>query len=180
MALPHTIRRFEIALSDVDRGRYEALSLRVAQHPSETDRYLVARVVARCLQDDEGVDFSTGLSSGDDPALWQHDLRGDRVAHIEVGHPSPDRLHKATRTGARVVVYTWRQPAQLAAAIIERGVYAAASIELWALERPFLEAAAADLGRKNDWSVSISGGVVYLDTGAGTHVGAVTRVPIGG
>lgn len=179
MALPHIIRRFEVELADVDRGHYEALSLRVAQHPSETDRFLVARVVARCLCDDEGVDFSAGLGQGDDPAIWQHDLRGDVVARIEVGHPSPDRLHKATRSGARVVVYTWRAPEALAAAIVERGVFAAESIELFALDRGFLEAVAGGLGRKNAWSLSVSGGVIYLDAGAGVHSGAVRRVPIG-
>ena len=44
MALTATMRRFEIELADSDRGVYEALDLRVAQHPSESERYLVARV----------------------------------------------------------------------------------------------------------------------------------------
>jgi uncharacterized protein YaeQ len=91
MALTATMRRFEIALADSDRGVYEALELRVAQHPSETDRYLVARVIARCLEHAEGVDFTRGLAADDEPALWQRDLRGDLLAWIEVGAPTPDR-----------------------------------------------------------------------------------------
>ena len=43
MALPATLRRFEIALADADRELYEQLDWRVAQHPSENARYLVAR-----------------------------------------------------------------------------------------------------------------------------------------
>ena len=89
MALTATMRKFEIALSDVDRGVYETLDLRVAQHPSETDRYLVTRVLARALEHDEGVDFTKGLSAADEPALWRRDLRGDLLAWIEIGAPTP-------------------------------------------------------------------------------------------
>ena len=40
-----TVRRFEIELADSDRDLYATLDLRTAQHPSESDRYLVARVL---------------------------------------------------------------------------------------------------------------------------------------
>src|SRR5258706_12027944 len=117
MALPATMRRFEIALADSDRSIYETLDLRVAQHPSESERYLVARVVARALEHAEGLDFSKGgVSDDDEPALVQRDLRGDRIAWIEIGAPSPDRLHKATKLVARVVVYAWKSPDDIAAA----------------------------------------------------------------
>src|SRR6185312_703169 len=66
MALPATMRKFEISLADSDRQIYEALDLRVAQHPSESERYLVARVVARALEHTDGLDFSKGGVSDDD------------------------------------------------------------------------------------------------------------------
>ena len=68
------MRRFEIEIADSDRSVYEKLDLRVAQHPSETDRYLVTRVLARCLEHAEGVNFSKGLGEADEPALMQKDL----------------------------------------------------------------------------------------------------------
>src|SRR5512145_755182 len=108
MALTATVRRFEIALADSDRGVYEQLDLRVAQHPSESERYLVARVIARALEHGEGVSFTRGLDADDEPALWQRDLRNDLQAWIEVGAPSPERLHRASKACPRVVVYTWR------------------------------------------------------------------------
>src|SRR5690349_1842635 len=108
MALTATVRRFEIALADSDRGVYEQLDLRVAQHPSESERYLVARVIARALEHADGVEFSRGLAADDEPALWQRDLRGDLQAWIEIGAPSPERLHRASKLGARIVVYGWR------------------------------------------------------------------------
>ena len=43
MALSATVYHFQIELSDVDRGVYEALDLRVARHPSESTPYLLTR-----------------------------------------------------------------------------------------------------------------------------------------
>jgi uncharacterized protein YaeQ len=163
MALPATMRRFDIALADSDRELYEQLSWRVAQHPSESERYLVARVLARALEHAEGLEFSRGgVSDDDEPALVQRDLRGDWVAWIEVGSPSADRLHKASKAAPRVVVYTWK-PEQLAAALAERAVFRAP--EIVALDAAWLDALAATLDRNNTWELSVAGGVVYLAAG---------------
>ncbi|HEU0033109.1 MAG TPA: YaeQ family protein [Kofleriaceae bacterium] len=163
MALPATMRRFTIVLADSDRGLYEELDLRVAQHPSESERYLVARVLARALEHGEGLDFSKGgVSDDEEPALVQRDLRGDLVAWIEIGSPSPDRLHKASKASPRVVVYTWKSVADLAAAIRERKVHRADELELRALDPAFLDQIAATLDRNNRWDLAVSGGTLYL------------------
>src|ERR1700691_3659068 len=92
MALQATLRRFTIALAHADRELYTELDLRVAQHPSESPRYLVARVLARALEHADGLEFSKGGVSDDtEPALVQRDLRGDLVAWIEIGSPTPER-----------------------------------------------------------------------------------------
>ena len=49
MALGATVHNFDIDLADADRGVYETLALRVARHPSESDEYLIVRVLAYCL-----------------------------------------------------------------------------------------------------------------------------------
>lgn len=180
MALTATVRRFEIALADSDRHVYEQLDLRVAQHPSESERYLIARVVARALEHAEGVDFTRGLAADDEPALWQRDLRGDLRAWIEIGLPSAERLHRASKTGARIVVYGWRQLEALAAELVERAVHRAGDIELHALDGDFLDRVAAGLERNNRWDLSVAGGTVYLSTPQGQHETTVTRIPIGG
>jgi len=179
MALTATVRRFEIALADSDRGVYEELDLRVAQHPSESERYLIARVVARALEHAEGVEFSRGLAADDEPALWQRDLRGDLRAWIEIGAPGVERLHRASKLGARIAVYGWRQLEALAAELVARAVHRAEQIELYALDAGFLDAVAAGLDRNNRWDLSVAGGTVYLATGAGQHETAVTRLPVG-
>lgn len=180
MALPATMRKFEISLADSDRQVYESLELRVAQHPSESERYLIARVVARALEHAEGLDFSKGgVSDDDEPALVQRDLRGDLRAWIEIGSPSPDRLHKATKLAPRVVIYAWKSPDDLAAAIVERAVFRADRIELFALDPAFLDAVAATLDRVNRWDLAVSGGTLYLTIGEALHESTVRRIPIG-
>jgi uncharacterized protein YaeQ len=179
MALPATMRRVEIALADSDRGIYEQLDLRVAQHPSESDRYLVARLLARALEHAEGLEFSKGGVSDDtEPALVQRDLRGDLVAWIEIGQPTPDRLHKAAKASPRVVVYTWKNAEQLAEAIRERDVHRAEHIELFSVSADWLDSIAATLDRVNTWELSIAGGVLYLTIKGALFEGSVQRVAI--
>ncbi len=170
------MRRFEISLSDVDRGVYEALDLRAAQHPSESDRYLVARVLARALEHAEGVDFTKGLDADDEPALWQRDLRGDLVAWIEVGSPSSDRLHRANKKCKRVVVYAWKTPEALAAQLVTDKVFKVETIEIRAIDPAFLDELVATLDRQNAWELSITDGAIYLGVKGLTLETTIPRV----
>ena len=95
MALTATIYNFAIDLADADRSHYEALSLRVARHPSESEEYLVARLLAYCLEHAEGIAFSSGLSDPDEPTIAVRDLTGAVRVWIEIGTPDAARLHKA-------------------------------------------------------------------------------------
>jgi uncharacterized protein YaeQ len=179
MALPSIVRRFEISLSDSDRSVYESLDLRVAQHPSESPRYLVARVLARCLEHAEGVDFSSGLSVSDEPALWQRDLQGTLRAWIEVGSPTAERLHRASKASPRVVVFAWARAAELArdaATYNGKGIHRASELEVYAVDAAFLDAVSATLDRTNRWSLSVTGSVVYLEVGSKLFECAVERV----
>ena len=63
MALSATVFAFDIDVADSDRQVYEQLSLRLARHPSESDEFLVARLLAYCLEYTEGIEFSIGLSA---------------------------------------------------------------------------------------------------------------------
>lgn len=167
-------------LADSDREIYESLELRVAQHPSESERYLVARVLARALEHGEGLEFSKGgVSDDSEPALVQRDLRGDLRAWIEIGAPTPDRLHKATKASPRVVIYTWKDAAGQVDAIRERGVHRADTIELNALAPEWLDAIAATLDRVNKWELSVAGGTVYLTINGALLESTVHKVPVG-
>src|SRR5258708_1768007 len=133
MALTSTIYHFQIALSDVDRGVYETLDLRVARHPSETMRYLLVRVLAYCLLFEEGIAFGKGLSTTEEPPLWIKDLQGNLRVWIEVGSPSADRLHKAAKTAPRVVVFTHHELAPLKREWQSRPIFHSDRIEILSL-----------------------------------------------
>ncbi len=70
MAIGATIHTFTVQLSDVDRGVYDELQLRVARHPSETAPYMLTRVLAYCLEFEEGIAFSEGVAATDEPPSW--------------------------------------------------------------------------------------------------------------
>src|SRR6185503_17046000 len=117
MALSSTVFVFDIDLADADRQVYETLSLRVARHPSESDEFLVARVLAYCLEYREGIEFSRGLCDADEPPIAVRDLTGRYVSWIDVGTPSAERLHRAAKAAARVAVYIHKEHRQWLAEI---------------------------------------------------------------
>ncbi len=177
MARGATVRAFDIELSDIDRGVYDSLSLKVGQHPSETEPYLVTRVVAFALEQQDGLAFSAGLASGDAPALWVRDLTGQLMAWIEVGTPEASRLHKARKAADRVAVYCHKEPSAWPLSLAGEKVHSAESIELYTLPRKTIELIARGLDRRNTWSLSRMEGTVFLETHGLTHEIPVDRVP---
>jgi uncharacterized protein YaeQ len=180
MALAATVYHLQIDLSDVDRGVYQQLDLRLGRHPSESMAYLLTRVLAYCLCWDEGIAFSKGLSTADEPALWIRDLQGNLRVWIEVGSPSAERLHKAAKASPQVVVFTQHDPAllQRAARDKEKPIHRAAEIAVYALEPSFLEALGALTDRNTRWTLVHTEGVLYVTVGEESLSSAVTRVPL--
>ena len=131
VALTATIYNFDIDLADSDRGVYETLALRVAQHPSESPDYLVTRVLAYCLEYADGIAFSKGLSDPDDPTIAVRDLTGAIRLWMDIGTPDAARLHKASKAAARVVVYTHKDPAQWLRQIAGERVHRAEALEIY-------------------------------------------------
>jgi uncharacterized protein YaeQ len=175
MALSATVYHFRIELSDVDRGVYEALDLRVGRHPSESMPYLLTRVIAYALLYEEGIAFTKGLSTSDEPALWVRDLQGNLTVWIEVGTPSADRLHKASKACPRVVVFTQHDPRLLVKEAQTRTIHKAAEIEVYALPEDFLDQLAALTDRNAEWSLSRNDGQLYITVGEDSVSCAVTR-----
>ena len=106
MAIGSTMHTFEVQLADMDRGVYDDFSLRAARHPSETDAYMLTRVLAYGLEFAEGIAFGGGISQTDEPAVLVRDLTGQITAWIEIGAPDAERLHYGSRLAERTVVYT--------------------------------------------------------------------------
>lgn len=178
MAQQATPVRFKVQLSDVDRGVYESFELKMAQHPSETRRYLLARLFAWCVVFEEGLAFSKGgLSSPDEPALSSHTLDGRLTLWVEVGTPSPDRLHKASKASPRVVVFTQHDPRLLVESLAGHKVHKLEEIKAYALAPAFLDEVDQHLGeRGGDVAVTITEGSLYVDVGGVTINSQLTPV----
>ena len=155
VALTATIYTFDIELSDTDRGVYETLALRIAQHPSESTEFLVTRVLAYCLEYTDGLAFSSGLSDPDEPALAVRDLTGVLRAWIEVGAPEAARVHKASKAAPRVAVYTHKDAAKLAQRWQGERIHRAGALELYAVDPALVAALVASLQRRMTFALSV-------------------------
>ena len=177
MALTSTIYTFDLTLSDVDRGCYETLALRVAMHPSESPEYFVTRVLAYCLEYTEGLAFSNGLSDPDEPALAVRDLTGTIKAWIEVGAPEAARIHKASKAAPRVAVYTHKDAAKLAERWRGERIHRADAVELYAVDQALVANLVAALQRRMSFALAVTSGHLYLTLGERMLEGAVQRYP---
>jgi uncharacterized protein YaeQ len=181
MALTATLYSFDVALNDVDRGVYERLAIKAARHPSESEEYLLTRVLAYCLEYTDGIAFSKGgISDADDPPLMVKDLTGAWRAWIEVGVPDAARLHKASKASPRVALYTHREPRTLVTAYAGQRIHRAESVEVHLVPRDLLTALASRLDRRNNWSLTVTDGALYLDVGDESLTGALERVALPG
>ena len=166
MSLTTTLYRFQIDLSDVERGVYEPLDFRAAQHPSEHLPYLLTRVLAFIHNYQEGLAFSaTGLHDPDAPAISIPEVQGGFLLVIEIGSPTAKKLHKATKTSKAVKVYTYKNPETLLRDLREERVHRIEDIEFYSFDQKFLEEVASLLKRDNRWSVLFNDGRITIQSG---------------
>jgi uncharacterized protein YaeQ len=178
VALGATIHTFAVQLADVDRGVYDELSLRVARHPSETDAFMLTRVLAYCLEFEEGIVFSEGISSADEPAVLVRDLTGRVTAWIEVGSPDAARLHAGSRLADRTTVYTHKDPRKLLAQLAGKRIHRAETISLHSFDAGFVDAAASAIERRNTMSVSVTERQLYLELNGTTLSTGIHVIPV--
>lgn len=175
MALTATIYNFDVELANVDRGVYETLAVRVAQQPSETEEYLLTRVIAYCLEYAEGIAFSRGIAEPDEPPLSIRDLTGSLQLWVEFGSPDAARLHKASKASPRVAIYTHKDPLQLLRNLAGERIHRAKDIELYAVSRELLSSLASRLERRMALQLSLTEGHLYLIARGESLDGAIER-----
>ncbi len=149
------IFRFQVELSDIDRGIYESLDLRVAQHPSEEEDRMVVRVLARALAHEEGLEFGRGLSNPEEPAMWAHGLTGQVSTWIDVGLPSAERLHKASKACSKLLVFSAKPTDSLLKEWRKRKIHKADDIQIHRLDPAFVEKLARHVDRRTTWYVTV-------------------------
>ncbi len=177
MAQGSQVYHVEIQLADTDREQYATLQFSTPQHPSETAERLVLRLLASALFHEEGLAFRKGgVSQGEEPDLSVHDLTGQLQHWIEIGTPTRERLQKAARHTPRVSVLThdgllrrWQSQ--------HGGKLPAFDGGILCLEAGLVEALSQSLPRRIQWQMTVSGGMLYLDTGEQSLTSSLSSLP---
>ncbi len=166
MALKPTIYKFKIALTDLDRNYYDTLNLTIAQHPSETLERMMVRMLAFCINAQESLTLTKGLSTAEEPDLWAHTPDGRIALWIDVGEPASDRVKKATRIAQMVKVYSFNTKSNVWW-IQEQAKFIPLTATIFQFPWPNIQALAKLAQRTMDISVTISEESAYVATESG-------------
>jgi uncharacterized protein YaeQ len=165
MALPSTIYRVNIGLSDVDRGVYETLQTTAARHPSETEERLAARLLAYAILFEPELSFTRGVGAGDEPDLWMKGPDGRLLLWVEVGLPEPERLIKASRHSERTALVAcgralpaWEQQHLAKLKNIP-------NLSIIAIDHSFISSLASRIDRSIQWAITITDNSLYVNIG---------------
>jgi uncharacterized protein YaeQ len=167
MALPSTVYRASVQLSDLDRQVYEQLQTTLAKHPSETAERLVARLLAYALCYQEELVFTKGVGSGDEPDLWTKGADGRVKLWVEVGLPDPERLAKSCRHVERAILFACG-PVQTRSRWLTQHLQKLGSsqnLTIIGVEFSFLGKLVESLQRVINWSLTVTEGALYLTVG---------------
>ncbi|PZX09937.1 uncharacterized protein YaeQ [Palleronia aestuarii] len=107
MAQNATIHKIELSVSDMDRNYFETHKLTVAKHPSETDERLMVRLIAFALNAHEYLEMTKGLSTDDEPDIWQKSLSGEIDVWVALGLPSEKIIRQSCSKAGKVIVYAF-------------------------------------------------------------------------
>ena len=107
MALSATIFKVAMNIADMNRHYYQQHEFTVAKHPSENDHRLMIRLLAFALNASEGLSFTKGLSTDDEPELWQKSLSDEIELWIDFGQVDEKRIRKACGRSREVRIYTY-------------------------------------------------------------------------
>ncbi len=161
MAIKPTIYKARIALSDMERDYYDSLNLTIAQHPSETIERMMVRMLAYCLNAQEGIELTKGLEDAEEPAVWVRTLDDQIALWIDLGEPTPERVKKATSRARAVRVYSFNSKSDVWwSQNVKKFSQLDASFYRFRWEE--VEALAALVKRTMDLSVTISGDSAYV------------------
>ncbi len=166
MALKPTIYKLRISLSDTNRHYYDTLNLTIAQHPSETIERMVVRVLVFCINAEDNLIFTKGLSATEEPDLWLRSLDNTLELWIDVGEPAAERIKKATHLAQQVKVYCFNKKSDIwwsqgKESIKDLNV----SVFQFSIEE--IKALASLVERTMELSVTIAEDSAYIATGKG-------------
>ncbi|MCC6812054.1 MAG: YaeQ family protein [Deltaproteobacteria bacterium] len=180
MAQAPTLCHFELALSHVDRGINETLSLRTARHPSETAQRVWLRVLAYAWQFCERIEFGPGLSDPDSPDLLATNLVGETTLWMRVGKADPQKVQRAAdQNGNAKIAVLFESPERMRTFIDEaKGLTRLGRVELGAADPELVAALAKDEERRSKATITIVGDHFYIEKDGASFDGPIERASI--
>jgi len=166
VAIKPTIYKLRISLSDLNRNYYDSLNLTLAQHPSETIERMMARVLAYCINAQEYLSFTKGLSEVDEPDLWVRSLDDQILLWIDIGEPAVDRIKKVRHTAKAVKVYSFNTKSDVWWSQVQNKMKML-PVSVYKFEWEEIHSLAELVERTMDISVSITGDSAYVATEKG-------------
>lgn len=157
--------RVDVDLSNVDAAVYESLTLRTALHPSEDKLRLVARVLGQCLLYESGITEGRGLSESDDPALYVKDSQGKILHWIDVGYPSAERIHRASKAAGKVSIVCHKAPDGLVRIREQRSIYGVSGIAVYLILPELVQKLSEVVLARNSWTVVRTGEDLLVTVG---------------
>jgi uncharacterized protein YaeQ len=168
LALKSTIYKAQLQIADMDRGVYADHALTIALHPSETEERMMVRLLAFALfapkNDERGtLAFARGLSDTDEPDLWQHDLSGQLVHWIEVGHPDERRMQRAASRAEQATFIAYSASTPVWWAGVKNKLTRTTRLSVWQLPAEQSQALAALAKRAMQLQISVQDGSVWFN-----------------
>lgn len=168
MAIKPTIYKFRISLSDLNRDYYDSLNLTVALHPSENIERMMARVLAYCINAQENLEFTKGLSMVEEPDIWVQTLDNQIALWIDVGEPAVDRVKKSSRLAQQVKVYTFNAKSKADVWWDKnKSKFSQFNAEFYQFDWVVIQDLAQRVERTMDFSVTITGESAFVATALG-------------
>ena len=106
------------------------------------------------------------------------DLTGTLRAWIDVGTPSVERLHRASKVAPRVAVYVHKEHRQWLAELRAAKIHRAETVELRALDQALIAQLVARLERRMSFPLTVAEGEVFIALKEETISGSVRRLEL--
>lgn len=105
MAVKAQVYKLELQIADLRRQYYDDFSFTLVQHPSETVRRMLARVLVFSLCAHPDLQMTRGLSTEDEPDLWRRDTNGRVLDWVELGQVDRKRIRKAVSVSDQIGIF---------------------------------------------------------------------------
>jgi uncharacterized protein YaeQ len=166
MAQNATIYKVELSVADMDRHYYETHKLTVAKHPSETDERLMVRIIAFALNAHENLEMTKGLSTDDEPDIWQKSLSGELDVWVSLGLPSEKVIRQSCGKARKVMVYPYGgKPAEIWWDKIKNAVLRFDNLQVMNFSEQDTDALAKLASRSMKLQINIQEGDVMVSVG---------------